>query len=639
MSHWNFAIVDGGQFHGIGDSGIDLFKGDPTKSLTREICQNSIDARVDANKPVRVEFHSFSIPAEKIPGRDQLLEVYKQALEFCKQQNFKKAIKFFERSIPLLEGGNVSILRISDFNTKGLSGADEADENYSSRWFRLVRSVGSSDKPEGSIGAYGSGKLSAFGCSILQTVFYSTNFINDNGKEVNAFEGVSKLICHKNADGKLCSDVGYFCENNSMPIMCAASLDPDFNRTEPGTDVYILGFKNVENNWQDDISVALLDGFLYAILENHLLVKIDNETIDSSKVKPLVTKYSDQLQTNTLDYYEVLRGGKATTETYSYLEKDDVELTMLLDNGLHKRVGIVRYPGMKVFDKGNISTTVSFAGFCLIKGKEISTLLGGMENIQHNKWEISRYDDDPKRKKEAEKYRNKMFSDMRDLFNRLKGENGEDDIDPDIGDCLPDPFSDKNDETENLNDEVLKIKKTTVKTPKQTSEIVFANTEGELEEENPGAYGTGGESNEPLPPHPPAPGPWPGPFPGPEPGPAPGPNPGENPPLEDQLGDMKKATLVKAKLKERVLDAQNGRYRLILVPSVDISNGYLQIAMAAESESYKADVLHAELNGSTLPVSENVIGGINLGANQKGIIDVTIDYSDICSMEVRVYGY
>lgn len=35
--NWRFPINNGGQFHGIGDSGIDLFKGNPIKGLTREI--------------------------------------------------------------------------------------------------------------------------------------------------------------------------------------------------------------------------------------------------------------------------------------------------------------------------------------------------------------------------------------------------------------------------------------------------------------------------------------------------------------------------------------------------------------------------------------------------------------------------
>lgn len=78
---WKFPLNNDGQFHGIGDSGIDLFKGDPVKSLTREICQNSIDARKDENKPVKVEFECFEIEKNIFPGLSQLIDTYEQAYE------------------------------------------------------------------------------------------------------------------------------------------------------------------------------------------------------------------------------------------------------------------------------------------------------------------------------------------------------------------------------------------------------------------------------------------------------------------------------------------------------------------------------------------------------------------------------
>ena len=111
---WKFPLNNDGQFHGIGDSGIDLFKGDPVKSLTREICQNSIDARKDENKPVKVEFECFEIEKNIFPGLSQLIDTYEQAYAFCKKQNFRKAIKYFEREIPVLKGEKFIVLRISD---------------------------------------------------------------------------------------------------------------------------------------------------------------------------------------------------------------------------------------------------------------------------------------------------------------------------------------------------------------------------------------------------------------------------------------------------------------------------------------------------------------------------------------------
>ena len=53
---WNFPGNNFGTLSGIGEAGIETFKGSPCRSLAREICQNSLDARLDPGKPVRVEF-------------------------------------------------------------------------------------------------------------------------------------------------------------------------------------------------------------------------------------------------------------------------------------------------------------------------------------------------------------------------------------------------------------------------------------------------------------------------------------------------------------------------------------------------------------------------------------------------------
>lgn len=44
---WNFPGNNFGTLSGIGEAGIETFKGSPCRSLAREICQNSLDARLD----------------------------------------------------------------------------------------------------------------------------------------------------------------------------------------------------------------------------------------------------------------------------------------------------------------------------------------------------------------------------------------------------------------------------------------------------------------------------------------------------------------------------------------------------------------------------------------------------------------
>ena len=48
IQKWNFPSNNYGQIFGIADSGVETFKGTTIKSLAREICQNSLDAALDA---------------------------------------------------------------------------------------------------------------------------------------------------------------------------------------------------------------------------------------------------------------------------------------------------------------------------------------------------------------------------------------------------------------------------------------------------------------------------------------------------------------------------------------------------------------------------------------------------------------
>lgn len=628
---WTFPINNGGQFHGIADSGIEIFNGDPIKGLTREVCQNSIDARVDSKKAVRVEFKSFEVDIKKLPQADQLLEYYKQAHEFCKVQNFLKATKYFERTIPILEKSKIQMLRISDFNTTGLLGADTAGKDFTSPWFRLVRSVGSSDKAEGSIGAFGSGKQACFSCSDLQTVFYST--LDQNG--ISAYQGVSKLIGFKDSEDNLHSDVGYYSEENSMPIYDQFDADGNFKRNEPGTDVYVVSFIGSSEEWKNELIVAVLDGFFYAVQEGHLIVEVGDISIDCEHISELIETYKENISKNTYDYYQVLNNAESTIRNFSCIEKDDVEIRMLLKSELHRKVAMIRFPGMKVFDKGNISSTVSFAGVCIIKGIKISKLLGGLENIQHNAWELSRYRDDHKTQKEANSQKAKIYTEIKKLFNELKENDTEGEIDPEIGDCIPDPMSDKEDALESIEDEVSTITEKKNDPVKPPNNFEIFDDDGKN-----GSYSDNGDrevhtetgyirpdSNFGS---------------GSEPGKKSDPNLTEKALKTKQKAKKKtkkKAKRIPAVVRYRAEDIETGKYEICITPQADVKKGQILINMAAETKNYKADIRSAEADGIKLKIDENMVMGVNIAKNTKMVLKVVFDYSDICSLEVAVYGY
>ena len=622
---WFFPKNDGGQFHGIGDSGIDLFKGEPVKSLTREICQNSIDAGT-SEEPVKIQFDLFRMDSHNIPGYQNLKYFYDKANTFCQKQNFVKALKYFEKSIPILNASQIDVLRISDFNTSGLPGATTANSNFTSPWFRLVRSVGSSDKVDGAIGSYGSGKMAAFSCSDIQTVFYNTYVEN----ECEAHQGVTKLIGFLDEENHLYSDIGYYCEELSMPILSQLKLEDNYIRKTPGTDIYIIGFKFSKDNWKKDLITSVLDGFFYAIQENHLIVEVGNTTINSQELPRLIEEYKNDIDDKTYDYYRIMTSGKATTRSYSLLENNDVEISMLVESGYHKRVAIIRYPGMKIFDKGNISTTVPFSGICVIKGTEISKLLGGLENIQHNKWELSRYDNSDL-KNAARKQRDALYNELQKLFKELRGQDSEGEIDPHIGDCLPDLFSKTEEIQQTLTDEILEISQTKELKVVPPSNVDIKNEDGETSSHGDSKQGTSG--GERMHEH------KTGPKPGSKPGPGPGELPGSNPPLIDQSGEAESIRSIHSNIHFRPIDILSGKYEITISARQDIIDGIIYINIGAENGAYNAFIKSASINGIPLKTHGAKIEGINISKGATTTLNVTIDYSDICSLEVRVYGH
>ena len=69
-----------GEMKGIGQGDIEMFKGHPFESLAREICQNSLDAKLSkSDKPVLVEFQSFDISSCDIPDLENLRQNLRSA--------------------------------------------------------------------------------------------------------------------------------------------------------------------------------------------------------------------------------------------------------------------------------------------------------------------------------------------------------------------------------------------------------------------------------------------------------------------------------------------------------------------------------------------------------------------------------
>ncbi|MBO8161844.1 MAG: hypothetical protein H0Z24_09460 [Thermosipho sp. (in: Bacteria)] len=389
MIGWNFPLNNDGEVDGFSNAGIETFRGNPWESLAREIIQNSLDAGLPGSeRPVEVHFKLQYLPVDIFPDKDSFIEILNLCLDFWMDN--AKTKKFFEKALNVMKLPKIPVLMISDYNTTGLTGSDE---DHGTNWHNLIKSVGASDKSPGAGGSYGIGKHAPFACSQIRTVFYGTKDIT--GK--TAFQGVSKLVTHRNKNGETTQGTGYYgVVKRNQPIFDYSKIDKFFYRNKIGTDIFIMGF-NKGDNWELRIIKSVLENFFVAIKEDRLVVKVENTVINSLSLPDLLDEYINS-DDNCLSgkYYKAL----VSPEKHYFYEDDfeglgRIELYILPERDYPKRVAMVRNTGMKIYDKGHFRTPMKFAGVMIAKGSKMNEFLRSLEPPSHDDWQPERYEENP----------------------------------------------------------------------------------------------------------------------------------------------------------------------------------------------------------------------------------------------------
>ncbi|WP_416720815.1 hypothetical protein [Bacillus subtilis] len=383
--NWKFPKNGWGAENGKNDPGMETFRGNPYPALAREPIQNSIDAWNDHSKPVRVEFSVFKLPQEKFPGREEYIKIVKQCIDEAK--NGSETRGEMERALRTIKENEIYFMKISDFNTKGLSGSDKL---RGSDWHRLIKVIGDSDKEETSGGAFGIGKHAPFVCSNLKVVFYNT--MDLEGKK--AFQGVAKLITFTGEDGEPHQATGFYGETDKIqPVKDMNLIDNIFVREETGTDLFVAGFE-YRDTWEDEIIEAVISSFFVAIYENALEVKVGQHVINRASLNYYIEHLKNNgSKSNVINYYEVL-----TSISEPFIEKDfeglgEVRLYVATNNTYNKKVAMVRKTGMVIKEKQNYQIPIKYAGILLIKGDAFNKELKRVENPTHTDWELKRKKD------------------------------------------------------------------------------------------------------------------------------------------------------------------------------------------------------------------------------------------------------
>lgn len=397
--------------NGLDTSDMETFKKDTFSSLAREICQNSIDARNDSKLPVRIEFKTFDVQRESIPGIEEVTRQIQACIDTWPTD--QKLNKQLRDMYTYANSKNITCLRISDFNTTGLCGVSNQEDDTA--WHYLIHGSGLSNKSQSSGGSKGIGKFATFVTSYFNTVFYSTKTIDGE----TGHEGICKLCSAKmeNTTEKT-QGIGYYgSSDENRPISDELSLDPSFKRNdnEYGTDIYIAGFKALDK-WKEDIISKTLDSFMYAIVFDQLEVMVDGIAINSSTVKNIV--YSDyikkQFKKSVKSQYLLLTDTENRFVDTIHTDLGNVTLYLLGFGKDDEDVAtnscvMIRYPYMKIKELTKISS-IACSAMCIIEEGKLHQALRNVENPQHTDWEFDRIDDLPVR------------NELKGIYKQLKNE-------------------------------------------------------------------------------------------------------------------------------------------------------------------------------------------------------------------------
>lgn len=427
---WHFGAQDGlGNDIGPNDPIVQNFKGNPYYSIVRESIQNSLDAVNNTNKPVIVSFDHFTLYKKDYPKFFDIENHIKLGLEYYK--NNANAQRLFGNMTKYLSDnkGSLTCLRISDYNTKGM---DYKVDSTDCRFYGFLLSGGVSNKDKNSGGSFGFGKGAYFALSELKTIIVSSK--DKKGNVI--FQGSTRLTTHKDKKGNRLSGIGHYGSSKDSPTTEKIEIPSSFIRKETGTDISIIGIKDMADK-KETLIKSVLNNFWLAIHEGKLIVEINKKTIiNKDTLEGLMDQYfhndseqslNDIERWNPKPYYKAVKNQGSDQNTFKVFEENlktlgKVTLYMYVDKnaGLPNRISFFRKPKMVVF-KNTFSQIKGFAGVLVCDNKKGDAILREMENPAHNEWKWENCTgEDKKIGKEAKNELRTFINDCLDSLTRLQ---------------------------------------------------------------------------------------------------------------------------------------------------------------------------------------------------------------------------
>lgn len=387
---------NGNEEQGPSNSGEEIFSDDTAaQALARELGQNSLDAIAkDGAWPVTMVFELHRMKVSDIPDVNNLKRHLRAALT-----RYPDSPRL-QQAVSTLESEFVDVLRVGDYGTKGLSGS-ESIASKGSVLTALTRGSGVSVGKTDAGGSFGIGKSVGILSSLVRTEFWTTR---TPGSDETVFAGCTQLTTHQtpNSDDprKLLGPMGTYTRLSDTEdyhyLRGPAPFGPFPQRTEPGTDVYIVGYSAASDDPKlEQIRDAMIDNFMAAIMRGHLVVEGITDKgrgwhLNSDNLKRVIDMTPDtehrtimQAFHNALLQPPIIKQDKRLGE---------MKLFVNIDDSLPRKLNtiVMRKPLMKVRTYTNTSITAKYAAVLECSSPQGNRILRGMEPVRHDDWQEAR---------------------------------------------------------------------------------------------------------------------------------------------------------------------------------------------------------------------------------------------------------
>lgn len=381
---YEFEPLGGSPRDGYNDPLKTMFGKKLQDNLAREAIQNSLDAVLDLSKPVKVKFDLVKWTKKEIPEVEKLSRIF----QACSKDETSGA--HFENSKKTINGNNIPVLIISDFNTTGLTGLNN---DIKGKFYNFFKCVGGNNKQSGDAGSYGYGKAAYISGSCVDT-FFATSYFKEKKDNQCLFMGSIRVVSHE-LGGVLKRGIGSFGLKNQIPVREIGKIPKQFLVRDEvsGTDIFVVGVRNPEN-WRESVEKAVLKHFWLAILQNKLVVEVGNKIIDKenlhAKIKEVfkdLTHQSGWKTENPIPYLDAFLNGQRIEAELPTLGKVDFYLKVQKDPNLStSHVACFRKNLMRIQVK-KFQSLVPFSGVFVCPFEPGNSILRKMEPPNHMAWD------------------------------------------------------------------------------------------------------------------------------------------------------------------------------------------------------------------------------------------------------------